>query len=97
MVAAISPYEEARAKAKELIGDCLMTFIHCPVNVCIARDVKGLYAKAIGGKIPNFTGISDPYEEPEEADIVVDTANKDVEECAADIVMELVDRGYISL
>ena len=71
-------------------------FVECPVEVCAERDVKGLYAKAYAGEIPNFTGVSDPYEPPENPDVVVHTANETVEESVTKIITYLEDNGYIS-
>ena len=73
IMSAINPYEDLR---KELEGTCgaKTVFIKCPVEICIERDVKGLYAKALSGEIKNFTGISDPFEEPNRPDLVIDTA-----------------------
>ena len=72
IMSAINPYDDLR---KELEGTCgaKTVFIKCPVEKCIERDVKGLYAKALSGEIKNFTGISDPYEEPGYADLVIET------------------------
>ena len=63
IVAAISPYRDVRDEVREDIGDFVEVFVHCSMEELIKRDVKGLYAKAIRGEIPNFTGVSDPYEE----------------------------------
>lgn len=95
IAAAISPYREARAWARERAENFLEIFVKCPLNVCAARDVKGLYAKALAGEIPNFTGVSDPYEEPENPDIVVDTSRQTPEESARTILDELVRRGLL--
>ena len=65
------------------------------VEVCAERDVKGLYAKAFAGEIENFTGVSDPYEEPNGAEIVIHTAEETVEESAAKIMAYLEQNGYI--
>lgn len=67
----ISPLESYRSRAREIIGknDFSLVFIDCPVEICIQRDVKGLYKRAIKGEIPNFTGISAPYEKPVEPEI----------------------------
>ena len=64
ITAAISPYRDSRERAKVEIGRMIEVHVKCPLSVCIQRDVKGLYAKAIKGEIKDFTGISDPYEPP---------------------------------
>src|SRR5918993_2450492 len=77
VVAAIAPYEAAREEARALVekhGRFVLVPLATPLEVCEARDVKGLYAKARAGEIPEFTGVSDPYEPPTRAEIVVDTS-----------------------
>jgi adenylylsulfate kinase len=89
----ISPTEEIRSMASEILGeDYVEVFIDCPVEVCEKRDVKGLYAKARRGEIPNFTGISAPFEEPKAADIKIDTANYSLEESHQQLVQEVLNR-----
>jgi adenylyl-sulfate kinase len=80
--ALVSPYRDARAEARTLIGSAsfLEVFVDAPLRVCEARDTKGLYAKARSGVLTNVTGISDPYEPPLSADLVLDTANSAVED-----------------
>ncbi|HUX76496.1 MAG TPA: adenylyl-sulfate kinase [Anaerolineae bacterium] len=91
----ISPYRERRAKSRREIGEFVEVFVECPVEVCAQRDVKGMYAKAFAGEIANFTGVSDPYEEPEEPEVVCHTAQKTPEESAANIVAYLERQGYV--
>ena len=69
--------------------------MYCPLDVCEARDPKGLYAKARAGEIPEFTGISAPYEEPSEPELVVDTSELSVDECAELVLSYLVSAGYV--
>lgn len=89
LTAFISPYRQDRRNAKEIIGDgFLEVYVSTPIEECEKRDVKGLYKKARKGEIPNFTGITSTYEEPENPDIVVDTSKHTLEECA-----ELVLKG----
>ena len=64
IAAAISPYREVRDFNRKEIGDFVEVFCHCPLDVCIERDVKGLYKKALAGEIKNYTGLDDPYENP---------------------------------
>ncbi|MFZ4451731.1 adenylyl-sulfate kinase [Salibacterium aidingense] len=86
----ISPYARDRSSAKEIIGDAFVEIhVSTPLEECERRDVKGLYAKARAGEIPNFTGISSPYEAPEDPDIEIDTSRYSLEE-ATDYVMEQI-------
>jgi adenylylsulfate kinase-like enzyme len=71
-MSAINPYEDLRNELR-ISCNAFTVFVSCPVETCIERDVKGLYKKAISGEIKNFTGISDPYEEPVYADLVIET------------------------
>lgn len=91
----ISPYRERRARSRHEIGEFIEIYVECPVEECAKRDVKGLYAKAFAGEIESFTGVSDPYEEPESPEIVCHTAQETPEESAAKIITYLEGRGYI--
>jgi adenylylsulfate kinase len=95
IVALISPYREGRNYARQLIGDFVEVYVKCPLNVLIERDVKGLYAKALRGEIQNFTGISDPYEPPENPEVVVETDKETVDESMDKIWQALIESGYI--
>ena len=90
LAAAISPYRQSRDDVKRLSEaegtPFIEVFVRCPLNVLVERDVKGLYVKALAGEIKNFTGISDPYEEPLAADVVVDSSAESVEESTAAIL-----------
>jgi len=89
----ISPTQEIRDMAREIIGDKYCeVYINCPLEVCEERDVKGLYAKARKGEIPDFTGISAPFEEPKNADIVLDTANDTKENNLKTLINEISKR-----
>jgi len=93
--APIAPYAAARAAVREMVrevGDFLLVYISTPVDVCAARDRKGLYAKARAGLIQGFTGVSDPYEEPRDADLVLDTSTMTRAE-AVDAVLKLLTSG----
>jgi len=92
---AISPYREIRDEARKEIGRFVEVFVGCPVEVCIERDIKGLYKKALNGEIQNFTGVSDPYEEPLNPEVVVETHLESPEESSAKIVRRLEALGYI--
>jgi adenylylsulfate kinase len=95
ITAAISPYREARERARREIGNFVEVYVECPLEVCAERDVKGLYAKALRGEISNFTGVSDPYEPPENPEIVVQTAQQTPEESADFILRRLAELGYL--
>jgi sulfate adenylyltransferase len=93
--APIAPYAQARAAARQMVsevGDFLLVYVSTPVDVCAARDRKGLYAKARAGLITGFTGVSDPYEEPRDADLVLDTSAMTRTE-AVDAVLKLLTTG----
>lgn len=89
----ISPFESDRQNARSIIGEdsFIEIYVSTPLKECEKRDVKGLYQKAREGKIPNFTGISSPYEEPEDAEIVVDTSLQSLEESAEQVMEKLAD------
>ena len=91
----VSPYLERRAKTREEIGDFVEIYTRCPVEICIERDDKGMYKKAIAGEIKNFTGIDDPYEEPEDPELILDTDKMGVEECVQKVLDKLEELGYI--
>ena len=95
MAAAISPYRATRDYARRTIGNFIEVFVNCPLEVCIERDAKGLYRKALAGEITNFTGISDPYEEPQSPELTIDTHEESPEESAAQVVRRLEELGYI--
>jgi len=92
---AISPYREARRKAREMIGDFVEVYVKCPPEVCMQRDPKGLWEKAKRGEIENFTGISDPYEEPLNPEVIVETDKETEEESLKKILRKLEELGYI--
>ncbi len=95
ITAFISPYRAAREYSRREIGEMIEVFVNCPLEECARRDVKGLYKKALAGEIGNFTGISDPYEEPENPEIVVETHKEIPEESAAKILRWLEEKGYL--
>jgi adenylyl-sulfate kinase len=94
--AAISPYREAREWAREHIGNFVEIYVKCPLDVCRARDVKGLYKLVDEGKIKNFTGIDDPYEEPEHPELLIETDKETVEESISHIFAKLEELGYLA-
>ena len=95
VVAAISPYRATREEVKGRIANFVEVFVDCPIEVLAERDVKGLYKKALAGEVGNFTGISDPYEPPENADVVARSDRETVEESVDRIWAELMKRGLI--
>lgn len=95
VTAFVSPYAVARDSVHETIGEFVEVYVKCPLEICIERDVKGMYKKAIAGEITNFTGISDPYEEPQNPDIIVNTSTTTVDECVDEIYAKLEECGYL--
>ena len=101
LTAFVSPFRRDRDAVREMVesqgcpGDFVEVFVDTPLEVCESRDPKKLYAKARAGIIPQFTGISDPYENPEDADVVVDTIDLSPEESAQKIILHLEREGYI--
>ena len=93
----ISPYISDRADAREVIGDeaFIEVFIDTPLEICEERDPKGLYKKARSGEIQQFTGISDPYEAPQDAEITVPTEELQPEEAVRMIIDDLKQRGIV--
>jgi adenylylsulfate kinase len=93
----ISPFQEDRDRVRELVeeDEFIEVFIDTPLEVCESRDPKGLYKKARAGEIPDFTGISSPYEAPKNAEITVKTNTKDIETCADEIINYLKQKGYL--
>jgi adenylylsulfate kinase len=93
--AAISPYREVRDHVRQDIGEFVEVYVSCPLDVLIDRDVKGWYKKALSGEVKHFTGISDPYEEPHNAEVVVDTSLERPEESLAKVIAKLEELQYI--
>ncbi len=95
IAAAISPYRDVRDFNRKEIGDFVEIYCKCPVEVCIKRDVKGLYKKALAGEIKNYTGIDDPYEEPLNPEVVLETDREMPEESVKKIIQKLESLGYL--
>ena len=91
----VSPYREIRDEIRKEIGNFVEVYVKCPVEVCIERDVKGMYKKALKGEIKNFTGIDDPYEEPLNPEVIVETDKETVEESVDKVMRKLAELGYI--
>jgi adenylylsulfate kinase len=92
LTAFISPFRSDRRRVRELVakGDFVEIYVRCGLETCEQRDVKGMYKKARRGEIKEFTGISSPYEEPEDAEIIVDTDTHTIDECVDHMMNELV-------
>ena len=96
IASAISPYRSVRDEVRADIGDFVEVYTKCPLDVLQERDVKGLYAKAIKGEIANFTGVSDPYEEPLNPEVVLETDKETEDESLAKLVAKLEELGYLT-
>ena len=96
ITAAISPYRELRREIRDRAqASFVEVFVFCPLEVVEERDTKGLYKKARAGEIKNFTGISDPYEAPDKAEVTVHTGNESIEESSAKILSYLESKGLV--
>lgn len=98
IVSFISPFKADRQMARDIVGDdhFIEVFVDAPLEVVEARDVKGLYKKARAGEIPNFTGIGSPYEQPDHAELILDTASQTAEKLADDLVTYLIKEGFVN-
>ena len=95
IVSAVSPYRDARNECRSQIKDFIEVYVHATVDECAKRDVKGLYEKARAGKIKGFTGVDDPYEEPQSPEIFIDTMVEQPDGSLDKILSSLVEYGYI--
>ncbi|MFN3243719.1 MAG: adenylyl-sulfate kinase [Planctomycetota bacterium] len=98
LTAFISPFRQDRQQVRDVVGDhdFLEVFVDAPIEVCESRDPKGLYKKARAGEIPEFTGISSPYEAPEDPAVHLKTGDLSLDECAAAVQAMLEQRGFLS-
>ncbi len=96
IVSLISPYRSFRAYAREELKDFVEVYVKCSIDTCIKRDPKGLYKKALNGEIADMTGIQDPYEEPLNPEVIVDTDRQSIDECVNVVINTLLRLGYIS-
>jgi adenylyl-sulfate kinase len=96
LASAISPYREIRDEVKAGIGNFVEVYVSCSIEELTRRDVKGLYEKAIKGEIKNFTGVSDPYEAPLNAEVVVDSEKEELAESVAKVMAKLAALGYVA-
>jgi adenylylsulfate kinase len=95
IVSAISPFKEVRDQVRRNVGeDFIEIFVDAPLEVCAERDVKGLYKKAFAGEIPQFTGVSDPYEAPVAPELHIKTDEEEPRESAARVIGYLEELGY---
>ena len=96
IVSAISPFKEVRDQVRREVGDGFIEiFVDAPVEVCAERDVKGLYKKAYSGEIPQFTGVSDPYEPPAAPELTLKTNEEEPEDSARRVIAKLEELGYL--
>jgi sulfate adenylyltransferase len=97
----IAPFDATRRQVRAMVEDAggafVLIHVATPLEECERRDRKGLYARARRGEIPEFTGISSPYEEPEDATVRVDTTGRSVEDCLDDVLAVLEEAGYLTL
>jgi adenylylsulfate kinase len=96
ITAAISPYRAVRDEARAMVGNFVEVYVKCPLDELVRRDVKGLYAKALRGEIRNFTGVSDPYEEPLHPEVVVETDHESVAASVERILAAVEAKGYLA-
>mgnify|MGYP000389186624 CR=1 FL=1 len=99
IIAFISPYLQDRLTARNIQepGDFIEIYIKCPISICEKRDPKGIYKKARAGLIKEFTGIDDPYEEPKNPEIVIETDKESLDGCVNKIVNYLIENGYLGV
>jgi len=95
ITAAISPYRAIRDEVRGEIGAFIEVYVKASLDECIRRDTKGLYRRALAGEIPQFTGVSDPYEEPLAPELVIDTEREDVADSASRVVDRLLELGHL--
>jgi adenylylsulfate kinase len=94
-MANISPYISIREEIRQRIKDFVEVYVKCPVDICKTRDIKGLYEKAEQGIIKNFTGVSDPYEEPQSPEVTCETDKETIQESVQKVLDRLEELGYI--
>jgi adenylyl-sulfate kinase len=92
----VSPYREKRAQARKETTNFFEIYVKCPVEVCIERDVKGMYKKALNGEIKDFTGVSDPYEEPENPELLISSDKESPDESVDRIMSMLSESGFLA-
>jgi adenylylsulfate kinase len=95
ITAAISPYRAIRDEVRETTERFIEVYVNAPIEVCESRDVKGMYAKARAGEIKGFTGVDDPYEEPQHAEITCNTASETIDQSVDKLVAYLEEHGHV--
>ena len=95
ITAAISPYRAIRDEVRESIGAFIEVYVKASLDECIRRDTKGLYRRALAGEIPQFTGVSDPYEEPVSPELVIDTEREEITDSTARVIDRLLELGHL--
>ena len=91
----VSPYRERRRFTREEIGSFMEVYVRCSLEECMKRDIKGMYKKAMAGEIKDFTGVDDPYEEPLNPELILDTDKETVEESAGKVLDKMRSLGYL--
>jgi len=91
----ISPYREMRDHARQQVENFMEIYVKTSLETCIKRDVKGMYKKALAGEIKEFTGVSDPYEEPLKPELIVETDNESLEDSTQKVLLRMRDLGYL--
>jgi len=91
----VSPYRQRREKTRKEIGNYFEIYVKCPVEICIKRDVKGMYKKALSGEIKNFTGVDDPYEEPKNPELIIESDKETVDKSVEKVLKKLKELGCI--
>ena len=95
ITAAISPYRAIRDEVRESIGAFIEVYVKASLDECIRRDTKGLYRRALAGGIPQFTGVSDPYEEPVSPELVIDTEREEIPDSSVRVIDRLLELGHL--
>ncbi|WP_373073616.1 adenylyl-sulfate kinase [Sulfurimonas sp.] len=90
----VSPYRESRKAIREMVKNNVVVYVKTDIETCKARDYKGVYEKAISGELKNFSGINDVYEEPQHAEVIINTDEKSVEEATVEIV-KYIKKKYV--
>ena len=96
LAAFVSPYRKQRSNARKQIERFVEIYVQCSLEICMKRDVKGMYQKALEGKIKHFTGVDDPYEEPEHPELILNTDTESLEESVKKVLQTLEKLGYIT-
>ncbi len=90
----VSPYTESRKAIREMVTNNIVVYIKADIETCKSRDYKGVYEKALRGELQNFSGVNDVYEEPQHAEIIIDTDKLSADE-ATDVIIKYVKKNYV--